>query len=309
MKLRKFTADIVEQSSTRVPTYNDHVLLVLRAGKAQAFEEHFTGLGLIAMLTGSARLKVNGQATTIDTQSFMVVNRGSRLSFRLLSDDYQMAMLYFDPTLSSILSASIFVPRKAFRSDEEKPQGRFELIEHVHFANANLREHIQWLIKLGNSCASFHSLKADMLVRSILDAIVAENHEAIRASTQLDVVKSVTRVGLYRKLAVAREWMISHAGELIDLEQAAAMAMLNKQHFLRLFKKAYGQTPHQFLTQVRLVEASRLLERSELPVAEVAERVGFASVPSFGLLFRRKTGQSPAAYRRLLKAGKILHFR
>ena len=67
---------------------------------------------------------------------------------------------------------------------------------------------------------------------------------------------------------------------------------------LRLFKQAFGRTPHQFLTHRRIERAKHLLARTERPVTEICLDVGFESLGSFSHLFRRETGASPTAYRR-----------
>jgi len=65
-----------------------------------------------------------------------------------------------------------------------------------------------------------------------------------------------------------------------------------------MFKQAFGQTPHQYLTAKHLEHARHLLAHTDQPVTEICLSVGFASLGAFSWLFRRRVGVSPAAYRR-----------
>jgi AraC-like DNA-binding protein len=79
------------------------------------------------------------------------------------------------------------------------------------------------------------------------------------------------------------------------LDNIAGEAYFSKFHFLRLFKKIYGKTPHQYLVTVRLKNASLLLKKGTT-VSEACHAVGFESLSSFSSLFRKHQGMSPSAY-------------
>lgn len=101
---------------------------------------------------------------------------------------------------------------------------------------------------------------------------------------------------LCKRIVQAKLFIDLHYAEDIDLEQIACTAYFSKFHFCRLFKKAYGKTPHHYLTQVRIDNALRLLGQG-VPVAEVSFRVGFDSSTSFAALFKKHYGASPSDYR------------
>lgn len=103
------------------------------------------------------------------------------------------------------------------------------------------------------------------------------------------------KVYLYRRLVQAKLYMDHHYGEAIDLDNISDEAFFSKFHFIRLFKKTYGKTPHQYLTWVRVEQAKALL-RNGGPVTGVCYAVGFGSVSSFTGLFKRSVGATPAAW-------------
>jgi AraC-like DNA-binding protein len=81
----------------------------------------------------------------------------------------------------------------------------------------------------------------------------------------------------------------------ISLDDIAGEAFFSKFHFIRLFKKYYGVTPHQYLTRVRVAGSKKLLQ-SGMAISTVCYEVGFESVPSFTKLFKAITGTTPFAY-------------
>jgi AraC-like DNA-binding protein len=103
------------------------------------------------------------------------------------------------------------------------------------------------------------------------------------------------KIYLYRRIVKAKLFIDEHFAENIDPDNIADEAFFSKFHFIRLFKKTYNKTPHQYLTSVR-IEKSKLLLQTDLPVAEVCYAIGFDSVSSFSGLFKRITGTAPSAY-------------
>lgn len=93
-------------------------------------------------------------------------------------------------------------------------------------------------------------------------------------------------------------WLDANAGEDVDLETTAGQAGLSPFHFLRVFSKVLGVTPHQYLVRARLRRAARLLVDETLPVTDVALDAGFADLSNFVRTFRRAAGVSPREFRR-----------
>ena len=103
------------------------------------------------------------------------------------------------------------------------------------------------------------------------------------------------KVYLYRRIVQAKLFIDNNFSNQPDLDNIADEAYFSKFHFIRLFKKIYGKTPHQYLTTVRIEKALQLL-RADTPVSEVCYAVGFESLSSFSGLFKRMVGLSPIAY-------------
>jgi len=106
-----------------------------------------------------------------------------------------------------------------------------------------------------------------------------------------------------RRSACAAEWIDAHSHESIDLQRTARQSGLSAFHFLRMFTKVVGVTPHQHLIRCRLRRAARRLLESEDPVIDVALDTGFNDLSNFTRTFHRAAGVSPRRFR-LLARGK-----
>lgn len=105
---------------------------------------------------------------------------------------------------------------------------------------------------------------------------------------------------LYKRIVQSKLFIDDHFSEPINLDDIADEAYFSKFHFIRLFKKTYGKTPHQYLTYVRIQKARILLEAGS-SVSETCFSVGFDGVNSFSGLFKQYNGCSPLAYQQKMK--------
>jgi AraC family transcriptional regulator len=88
-----------------------------------------------------------------------------------------------------------------------------------------------------------------------------------------------------------------HLGDRVTVGQLAAVAHASEFHFARMFKRTTGTPPHAYMTGRRIDRAKELLARSELPLVEVAARVGFQTQAHFTVVFRRHVGRTPRIFR------------
>jgi transcriptional regulator GlxA family with amidase domain len=99
-------------------------------------------------------------------------------------------------------------------------------------------------------------------------------------------------------LESTRRWALERLDEPLDVAALSRHARISPRTFARRFRAETGTTPLQWLLSQRVLEARRLLEATDLPVDEVAWRVGFGTAASLRDHFRRATATTPTAYRR-----------
>ena len=94
----------------------------------------------------------------------------------------------------------------------------------------------------------------------------------------------------------------AHYAEPLDVATLARRAHASKAHFSRGFKRAFGETPHQYLLTRRIERAAHLLRDTDLTVTEICDAVGWQSLGSFSTTFKRVKGKTPTEYRRAWRA-------
>jgi len=108
------------------------------------------------------------------------------------------------------------------------------------------------------------------------------------------------KIYLYKRIVQAKIFIDTHFSDNIDVGNIADEACFSKFHFIRLFKKIYGKTPHQYLTRVRIENAKIFLQKGT-SITDTCFNVGFDSVSSFTPLFKKYTNLSPSVYQQQYK--------
>ena len=100
-----------------------------------------------------------------------------------------------------------------------------------------------------------------------------------------------------RHLLRAKDLIDARYRDPLDVPVLARAARLSPAHFSREFRRAFGETPHQYLLTRRLERAAALLRSTDHSVADICFTVGLRSVGSFTTSFGRTYGCTPTAYR------------
>ena len=91
--------------------------------------------------------------------------------------------------------------------------------------------------------------------------------------------------------------IIRHPDEEHRLVDLAHEAGLTPSHFCRVFRRATGLSPHQFVLKVKLERAQQMLVQTTMPLSGIADSLGFTSQSHFSRAFRQFSGETPSAFR------------
>jgi len=103
---------------------------------------------------------------------------------------------------------------------------------------------------------------------------------------------------LLRRLLRAKDRMDAASHEDWPVERLASVSGVSEAHFARAFKQAFGVPPHRYLLTRRIERAVALLRETELPITDIAFQTGWASLGTFGRIFRDVTGETPSGIRK-----------
>jgi len=93
------------------------------------------------------------------------------------------------------------------------------------------------------------------------------------------------------------DYIHTHAADDLSLDQLADVAAMSRFHWHRVFTAIMGASPAQIIRSVRMHKATMLLLRTDLPISEIAARVGYPNDRSFARTFKDAYGQTPKAFR------------
>ena len=95
-----------------------------------------------------------------------------------------------------------------------------------------------------------------------------------------------------------RSYITANFNTDLTLEAIACRFGFTPSYVIKIFRKHVGQTPIQYLIDLRMAEAKRLLiANSELDIKQIGEMVGYADPHYFSRIFKRVAGITPTAYR------------
>ncbi len=135
-------------------------------------------------------------------------------------------------------------------------------------------------------------------LHEVMQNLLHVHRNVFKDVAAVPAARPATREEIYRRVHRARDFIYASLDKNITLDDMARAACLSPNHFLRSFKRAFHQTPHQYLTALRIEKAKALLTKTNRSVTDICFAVGFDSLGSFSWLFRRRTGFSPEHYRK-----------
>jgi AraC-type DNA-binding domain-containing proteins len=181
----------------------------------------------------------------------------------------------------------------------------------IHFYGANSADYYQAYLAAshGSAVTMLHSDNpASELMHSILnignnytsDVLCGIECSSLLTSLVAALIKAASTDrsrNLPTGIMAIRQYMLDNFTEQITLDDLSREFSISKFHLQRQVKKYLGQSPTDYLINVRLTHSKELLRTTELPISEVAFSSGFNNVSYFINLFRRMESVTPQQYR------------
>jgi AraC-like DNA-binding protein/mannose-6-phosphate isomerase-like protein (cupin superfamily) len=242
------------------------------------------------VIEGTGLFVIENQEFTFQPNQVHIINGISR-HMLYASEDGLIFNVHFHPSLLYDVS---------FRTLQHTAEQPFSLaIQHFRPVLPTNHLHAHEIIDLLKRIEAEHNQQASgwqIIVKGLLLQIVGLLVRHFLAS-ELPDQAAIERHELLSRLAPALSLIERHLDEPPSLEQMASAVMLSPSHFSALFRQATGTSPVVYRNTRRITLAQQLLLSSNEPIALIAERVGFATLQQFNLIFRRVVGCSPRRYR------------
>lgn len=298
MILQRMPATFNLHNEITPPVYNDHFLFGELLQEPYECPECPSNTGLLIAAGGSCNYYVNGAKNQLDQDNVFFISRGSTLAVKSMGKGAYPALLFFHSRLPDLVVFSLQYGGEVLL---EKPFDTlpydFSFLERIHL-DAGIYTTVISLIGLGASCSSFAALQADITIRRLFEDLLMKNQNAYKRSQNIQALKASTRLEIFKRISTAKDWMEANFQDNATLENIAAIASMNSQHFLRMFKQVYSITPHQYLIDLKLKKARQLLEDNNMTISDICQSIGFESAFSFSVLFKKRFGMPPSHFRK-----------
>jgi AraC-like DNA-binding protein len=125
---------------------------------------------------------------------------------------------------------------------------------------------------------------------ALLSLIAREAHEG-------NLPNDVNRLTV-RPVTQALDYISGHYMEPVKVEDMSAWCHMSETHFRRIFSQHMNMSPLEYLNLIRVHTACDYLKKTDISVAEIAEKCGFTTLSTFNRNFRQVTGMSPSEWRK-----------
>lgn len=266
----------------------------------RASEYFGAGAGFLSIKSffgGVARYSVGRARYAVGDRSYLLLNHGQPYSLALEgAAPVESFCVFFAPGFAEQVRRSLSASAEQLLSDPARPSEPAPLFERT-YPHDELVSPALLAMRRALAAGVAEPAWLDERMHALMAGLLAAQGAAARAAQAMPAARPATRAELYRRLHLARDYAEAMFAEPVALADLADVAGMSANHLLRSFRQAFGQTPHQYISALRLARARELLAGTDLPVTEICLAVGFTSLGSFSWRFRRSVGLAPAEYR------------
>lgn len=248
-------------------------------------------LSIFANISGQSAVTVERYRIQLQPGTFFLSNAGQFYTLEIGKTSTETANIHFGKTFSEGAFRSLKrTPDQLLESETDDAAPTF--YNRVIRADETFEQLLKAALRPGIS-----PIEEEQVLFDILGHLMANESQLRNQEEKLSALKRSTKTEIMRRLLLATDYLHSVTNSQPDLEELARISCLSKFHFLRLFKIAFGQTPHQFLTTLKLQQAKDLLQHSQHEVKTIATSLGYKDASTFSRQFYQHIGVYPSQFR------------
>ena len=248
------------------------------------------------IIDGSAEFVVDGETVIVRKGQVSYIPEGCWLSCKALEDTFAFYSIRF--------TTSVFYEGANFLREYYN----FPLVMDVGEGIEPYFSDIYKWVRTDKKSKSFHVRGAlDTLIASLIDILNSDEPDEVKAEINgleynLEQIRKRVKKSTVQtdpRIQTVIDYIMLNPTEEYTSDKLSGMAEVAETTFRRLFKEATGKTATEFIRQVRLTTAARLLLVSNDPVNCIAHDVGFEDANHFTRVFRQAFGMTPGRYRKM----------
>lgn len=267
----------------------------------RAYQHFWSGTGSLSVKSfhgGEAIYNVGRGRYRIDQESYLILNQAQPYEIEVdVKKPLESFCVFFEDGFAEEVCYTLNTPANQLLGNPDiSRQPQISFFERTYRHDGILSPAL-YRLKASLPDKTGDELWINQQLHEIIERLLRVHRKVYREVESLPALRAATREELYRRLHLAKDFISASSDQALSVDDMAGVACLSPSHFLRTFKQAFQQTPHQFLMAKRLERARRFLLQTDLPVTEICFAIGFESLGSFSSLFRRQFGVSPSRYR------------
>ena len=248
------------------------------------------------IIDGSAEFVVDGETVIVRKGQVSYIPEGCWLSCKALEDTFAFYSIRF--------TTSVFYEGANFLREYYN----FPLVMDVGEGIEPYFSDIYKWVRTDKKSKSFHVRGAlDTLIASLIDILNSDEPDDVKAEINgleynLEQIRKRVKKSTVQtdpRIQTVIDYIMLNPTEEYTSDKLSGMAEVAETTFRRLFKEATGKTATEFIRQVRLTTAARLLLVSNDPVNCIAHDVGFEDANHFTRVFKQALGMTPGRYRKM----------
>jgi AraC-like DNA-binding protein len=260
-------------------------------------------LSIKSFYHGRALYRTGGGHAAVDDQHYLILNADQPYSITVEAElPVESLCVFFAPGFAERVQRDLTLPAQELLDDPAAPTAPLAFYDRTYPHDETLSPALRALRAALPQRSAEPGWREEQY-HGLMQRLLAVRQAGRAEVAALPAARPATRDELYRRLHRARDYAAACYAQPLALDDLARVAALSPNHLLRTFRAAFGQTPHQYLTRLRLAHARRLVAETDLPVTDVCLAVGFESLGSFSTLFRREFGLAPSHLRQLERPG------
>lgn len=258
-------------------------------------ESHIPYCMLRYILKGEAVFIINGQQLVVREGEVSYIPDGCMLECYSLGDEFSFISIRFNSTTrldgNDFITEFFHIPFVTKQAGSEVAEYFWEV-----YRNATSQNTSRYLRVRGNL-----ELILAALVERAPGSQIEDSGEPVASFAWEAIRHRESRSLIYHRdprIQAVIDYLISNPTETLDADALSQMADMSPSNFRRLFRKQTGKAPRDFIKEIRMTAAARLLLTSNKGVSAIAYEVGYYDLNYFSRMFKSVFGVSPRAYRK-----------
>lgn len=267
------------------------------SGKSNC-ERHVGCLSLKTVLRGEEWYNIDYHQVAVRPGQFLMLNNDQEYSCRIDGPEKaKILSIFFKEEFAYSVLRDVLCSEETLLETHTDVSGRapefFQTLTDIDFT---LQQKLQNIITALDEFGYDAHMVDEHLLFLFYD-LIHKHKTDIQRTSKVKAVKQGTRLEIYKRLCIAKDFMHSTFMDKPGLSMITNTACLSTPQLTRQFKAVFKTTPHQYLTRIRLNHAERLLKHSGMPVHEITLACGFENSSAFCRLFKKEYGVSPQNFR------------